>query len=142
MKIQTLYKRLSMPVLFTVICVTGIGVSTPARSATLAGSQSTAINAKPEATLIAGNPCPYGMKPEFDYPCHSAATNKAPVNEVPVIKQFPSEDSSKDPRYQHPRQQQRELEIQRQQQQRELEIQQRELKIQPTVEPSPQNQQQ
>lgn len=127
MKIQTLYKRLSLPLLLTVISATGIGV-TPARSASLLGSQNTILDVKPETILIAQR-CPYGMKPEFDPPCHSSWSN---IEISPDREQSPSEDSSKEPRYQHS-QQQRRLKQQRSHQQRELEQQ-------PTVEPSPQNQ--
>ncbi len=130
MKIQTLYKRLSMPLLLTLISATGIGVSSPARSATLAGSQSTIIDAKPEAILIAGYRCQPGD------PCEHPGTNRVADPEL-----SPRENLSKDPRYERYRQQQqRELEQQRQQQQRELQQQQRELQQQqPTAEPSPQN---
>ncbi|HCF30661.1 MAG TPA: hypothetical protein DEV81_26490, partial [Cyanobacteria bacterium UBA11049] len=46
MKTQVLYKRLSLPLLLTVISATGIGV-TPARSASLLSSQDTVIARKP-----------------------------------------------------------------------------------------------
>ena len=53
MKIQALHKRLSMPLLLTVISAIGIGVSSPAQSTSLLNFQNTSIDAYPEATLIA-----------------------------------------------------------------------------------------
>ena len=137
MKTQTLYKRLSLPLLLTVISASGIGV-TPARSASLISSQNTILDVKPETILIAQR-CPYGMKPEFDPPCHSSWAN---IEISPDHEQTPSENSSKERGYQHS--QQRRLKQQRSHQQRELEQQrsqqQRELEQQPTVESSRQNQ--
>ena len=66
MKTQTLYKRLSLPVLLIVISATGIGV-TPARSASLLSSQSTIIAEKRENLNIQQNygkpPCGNGLRP-------------------------------------------------------------------------------
>jgi hypothetical protein len=125
MKIQTLYKRLSMPLLLTVISATGIGVSSPARSASLIGFQSTAIDTNPEATLIAGRvpPCKKGQMPPGCNPGHTQAQ--------PEPDPSSSQKLEIDNRV---RQQQRKLE----QQQRESQ-QQRELEQQPTVEPLPEN---
>ena len=73
MKTQTLYKRLSLPLLLTVISATGIGV-TPARSASLLGSQNTVINANPESTLIAQrHQCPANPPPSD--PCWGEISN-------------------------------------------------------------------
>ena len=128
MKTQTLYKRLSMPLLVTVISATGIGVSSPARSASLLGSQSTIIDTNPEATLIAGRvpPCKRGQMPPGCDPGHTQAR--------------PEPDSTSDEKLEienrvRQQQQQRELEQQRrelEQQRRELEQQRRELEQQPT----------
>ena len=112
MKTQTLYKRLSLPLLLTVISATGIGLSSPARSASLLGSQSTAIDANPEAILIARNQCPNGMSPDFQPPCW----RPGPERDIIIRGSI----------YQREQQQ-------REQQQRELQQQQ------PTAEPSPQN---
>ncbi len=137
MKTQTLYKRLSMPLLLTVISVAGIGV-TPARSASLVGLQSKVIDANPKEILIA--------KPE----CRPQPNCQPGQMDAPNSEERPSENPSRDPRYQREieqqrEQQQRKLEQQQrklEQQQRKLEQQQRELEQQPTVEPPPQNQQQ
>lgn len=68
MKIQALHKRLSMPLLLTLISATGIGVSSPAQSTSLLGSQNTAIDANPEATLVAQYmECPTSPPPS--HPC-------------------------------------------------------------------------
>ncbi len=115
MKTQTLYKRLSLPLLLTVISATGIGLSSPARPASLLGSQSTAIDANPEAILIARNQCPNGMSPNFPPPCWKPPTERYRKNSI------------------YQREQQQREQQQREQQQRELQQQQ------PTAEPSPQN---
>ena len=130
MKTQTLYKRLSLPLLFTAISATGIGVSSPARSASLIGLQSTAINTNPEVILIAGRlpRCQYGQMPPG---CDLGHTQGRP--DLDPSDQFEIEKHEIE---NHVRQQQRELE----QQQRELEQQQREQQQQqPTAEPLPQN---
>lgn len=136
MKIQTLHKRLSMPLLLTVISVTGIGVSSPARSASLIGFQSTAINTNPEATLIAGHMprCKPGQMPPGCFPGHTQGRPSLDPSDQLEIEKPEIENRV--------RQQQRELEQQRrelEQQRRELEQQQRELEQQPTAEPSSEN---
>ena len=74
MKTQTLYKRLSLPLLLTVISAIGIGVSLPARSMLLVGDQNTAIDANPEATLIAQrHQCPANPPPSD--PCWGEISN-------------------------------------------------------------------
>ena len=123
MKTQTLYKRLSLPLLFTAISATGIGVSSPARSASLIGLQSTAINTNPEAILIAGRlpRCEYGQMPPG---CDLGHTQGRP--DLDPSDQFEIEKHEIE---NHVRQQQRELEQQQREQQQQ----------QPTAEPLPQN---
>ena len=124
MKTQTLYKRLSLPLLVTVISATGIGV-TPARSASLIGLQSTAINTNPEAILIAGRlpRCEYGQMPPG---CDLGHTQGRPVLEPSASEKLEIEKL--------------EIENRIRQEQRELQQQQRELQQhQPTAKPSPQN---
>lgn len=139
MKTQTLYKRLSMPLLLTVISVAGIGVSSPARSMSLVGDQNTAIDANPESTLIAQrHQCPANPPPSD--PCWGEISNvtfptdaeqspsinptrdsiEKPVIEKPVIDKPVIENRS---RYRHHR----------------LPQQQPTREPLPTVEPSPQN---
>ena len=123
MKTQTLYKRLSLPLLFTAISATGIGVSSPARSASLIGLQSTAINTNPEVILIAGRlpRCQYGQMPPG---CDLGHTQGRP--DLDPSDQFEIEKHEIE---NHVRQQQRELEQQQREQQQQ----------QPTAEPLPQN---
>lgn len=121
MKTQTLHKRLSLPLLLTIISVTGIGV-TPARSASLIGFQSIAIDTNPEATLIAGRvpPCQRGQVPPG---CNPGHTQARPEPDPSSSEKLEIENRAR-------QQQQRELEQQRrelEQQQLELEQQQREL---------------
>ena len=117
MKTQTLYKRLSLPLLLTVISATGIGV-TPARSASLIGLQSTAINTNPEAILIAGRlpRCEYGQMPPG---CDLGHTQGRPVLEPSASEKLEIE----------------KLEIENRIRQEQRELQQH----QPTAKPSPQN---
>ena len=119
MKTQTLYKKLSLPLLLTVVSAIGIGV-TPARSASLIGSQQATIDTNPEATLIAGRvpPCKKGQMPPGCNPGHTQARPELDPNEKLEIENRARQ------------QQQRELEQQRrelEQQQLELEQQRREL---------------
>ena len=129
MKTQTLYKRLSLPLLVTVISATGIGV-TPARSASLIGLQSTAINTNPEAILIAGRlpRCEYGQMPPG---CDLGHTQGRPVLEPSASEKLEIEKLEIE---------KLEIENRIRQEQRELQQQQRELQQhQPTAKPSPQN---
>ena len=126
---QTLHKRLSMLLLITVISVTGIGVSTPARSATLAGFQSTIIDA-PEATLIARRPCKPGEPPHLCTPLPPARVlpNKPEIDKPEIDKPVINKPEIDKPKINNRvRHQQRQLE------------QQRELQQQPTAEPPDQN---
>ena len=136
---QTLHKRLSMLLLITVISVTGIGVSTPARSATLAGFQSTIIDA-PEATLIARRPCKPGEPPHLCTPLPPARVlpNKPEIDKPEIDKPEIDKPEIDKPVINKPEIDKPKINNRVRHQQRQLE-QQRELQQQPTAEPPDQN---
>lgn len=139
MKIQTLYKRLPLPLLLTVIFATGIGV-TPARSMSLVGSQNTDIDYNLESTLIAGRlpPCQPGQMPPGCDPGHTQQrvweqnSSEKPEIQKPEIEKPDVQKPETDNRFRHQRQPQ-------QQQQLDPELSPSTEQL-PTVEPQPNNQ--
>lgn len=98
-----MYKRLPIPLLLTVISAIGIGISSPVRSASLLGSQSTNTDAKPEAKLIAGNPCPYGLRPYFPPPCNTNWNVPTPVQIQTISETNANSNSSTQQQSYYPR---------------------------------------